>query len=90
MSSSGKASRWARNKQLAQHAGVSVMQIWRWKQLPDFPKAAVLGGIEYNDVHLFDQWMASHTARRNTEPTRGQRAAAKNFRRKNVAEATAI
>jgi hypothetical protein len=41
-----------------------------------------LGGTEYNDLDAFDAWMASHVARRNAEPTRGQRAV-KNLRRKN-------
>ena len=80
MSIPERPGRWARNKQLAQYAGVSVMTIWRWKQLPNFPKAAVIGGVEYNDLAKFDDWMASYIARRDAEPTRGQRAV-KNLRR---------
>jgi predicted DNA-binding transcriptional regulator AlpA len=58
-----QTNRWARNTQLAKHAGVSVMTVWRWKQLPDFPPAAIVGGTEYNDLDVFDAWMASHIAR---------------------------
>ena len=57
-----QTNRWARNTQLAKHAGVSVMTVWRWKQLPDFPPAAIVGGTEYNDLDVFDAWMASHIA----------------------------
>ena len=77
-----QTNRWARNTQLAKYAGVSVMTVWRWKQLPDFPPAAIVGGTEYNDLDVFDAWMATHIARRNAEPIRGRRAA-KNLRRKN-------
>ena len=74
------AGRWARNKQLAQYANVSTMQVWRWKQMPDFPPPAVVNGTEYNDLDAFDRWMSSFIARRDAEPTRGQRAV-KNLRR---------
>jgi hypothetical protein len=66
--------RWARNAQLARYAGVSVMTVWRWKQLPGFPPAAIVNGIEYRDLVAFDSWMSGFIARRDTEPTRGQRA----------------
>ena len=75
-----RANRWARNAQLARHANVSVMTVWRWKQQPDFPPAAVVNGIEYNDLDAFDAWMASHIARGDADPTRGQRAV-ENLRR---------
>jgi hypothetical protein len=75
--------RWARNAQLAKYAGVSTMTVWRWKKLPDFPPAAVVNGIEYNDLDAFDTWMAGNMARRDAEPTRGQRAV-KNLRRDGV------
>jgi hypothetical protein len=72
--------RWARNAQLAKYAGVSTMTVWRWKQMPDFPPAAVVNGIEYRDLDAFDSWMSGFIARRRAEPTRGQRAV-KNLRR---------
>jgi transcriptional regulator with XRE-family HTH domain len=72
--------RWARNAQLAKYAGVSSMTVWRWKKLPDFPKAAVINGIEYRDLDAFDNWMSGFIPRRDAEPTRGQRAV-KNLRR---------
>jgi predicted DNA-binding transcriptional regulator AlpA len=80
-----QAIRWARNAQLAKYAGVSAMTVWRWKQMPDFPSAAVIGGTEYNDLDAFDAWMASHVARRNAEPTRGQRAVKNLLARTNLA-----
>lgn len=80
--------RWARNAQLAKYAGVSTMTVWRWKQMADFPPAAVVNGIEYRDLDAFDNWMSGYIKHRNAEPTRGQRAV-KNLRRKNEApEAT--
>jgi hypothetical protein len=66
--------RWARNAQLAKYAGVSTMTLWRWKQMPDFPPSAVINNTEYNDLDAFDRWMSSFIARRDAEPTRGQRA----------------
>jgi hypothetical protein len=72
--------RWARNAQLAKYAGVSTMTLWRWKQMPDFPPAAVLNGIEYRDLDAFDRWMSGFIARRHAEPTHGQRSV-KNLRR---------
>jgi hypothetical protein len=77
MSDSGKYSRgrWARNKQLADYAGVTVMTLWRWKRMPDFPPSSVLNSIEYNDLDAFDAWMATYIARREDKLTRGQRAA---------------
>jgi hypothetical protein len=59
---------WLRNKQLAARAGVSEMTLWRWKQQEDFPPAAVINGIEYNNVPRFDRWMQKHQA--STEPRR--------------------
>ena len=73
--------KWARNAQLAEYAGVSAMTVWRWKQMPDFPTAAVVNGIEYRDLDAFDHWMS---ARRDAKPTRGQRAV-KNLRREAAA-----
>ena len=71
---------WARNAQLARHANVSVMTVWRWKQQPDFPPAAVVNGIEYNDLDAFDAWMARHIARGDADPTR-RSAGGQNLRR---------
>jgi hypothetical protein len=48
---------WKRNKELAVYAGISEMTLWRWKQLPGFPAAARINGIEYNNVQKFDAWM---------------------------------
>jgi hypothetical protein len=56
------------------------MTVWRWKRMPDFPPAAVLNGIEHNDLEAFDNWMSGFVARRDTKPTRGQRAV-RNLRR---------
>jgi transcriptional regulator with XRE-family HTH domain len=75
---------WARNAQLAKYAGVSSMTIWRWKQIPDFPKAAVINGIEYRNIAEFDNWMSRFIKRRDAELTRGQRAV-KNLRRESGA-----
>ena len=52
--------RWKRNLALAQYAGVTPMTLYRWKQLPDFPAAACINGIEYNDIHKFNSWMRKH------------------------------
>jgi hypothetical protein len=53
--------RWMRNTQLAAYLGVSKMYLWRLKHGPDaaalnFPKAAMINGIEFNDVGLVDAW----------------------------------
>jgi hypothetical protein len=59
--------RWARNKQLAAYAGVSLMTLWRWKNDPKlgFPPAAVINGIEHNNLDAFDKWMWSRAVHRN-------------------------
>jgi hypothetical protein len=56
--------RWARNKATADYLGVSTMTLWRWKRNPklNFPRAAVVNGIERNDLDLVDEWMASNVA----------------------------
>jgi hypothetical protein len=56
--------RWARNKQTAEYLNISVMTLWRWKRDPKlgFPAAAVVNGIERNDLDLVDEWMASNVA----------------------------
>jgi hypothetical protein len=57
------APRWARNAKTARHLNVSGMSLWRWKRDPKlkFPPAAVINGIEYNDLNLVDDWMRSCT-----------------------------
>jgi hypothetical protein len=63
--------RWARNKQTADYLGVSTMTLWRWKKSSklNFPAAAVVNGIERNNLDLVDEWMASNIAAgREIEP----------------------
>ena len=47
--------RWVRNGEL----GVSKMTVWRFKHVPgfDFPPAAVINNIEFNDLDKVDAWM---------------------------------
>jgi hypothetical protein len=56
--------RWARNKETADYLNISVMTLWRWKRNPKlkFPAAAVVNGIERNDLDAIDYWMASNVA----------------------------
>jgi hypothetical protein len=51
--------RWVRNGELARYLGVSKMTIWRFKHVPgfDFPPAAVINNIEFNDLDKVDAWM---------------------------------
>ena len=54
--------RWARNGELAKYLGVSKMYVWRLKNDPDqkgfnFPKAAKINDIEFNDLDKVDAWM---------------------------------
>ena len=51
--------RWVRNGELAKYLGVSKMTIWRFKHVPgfDFPPAAVINNIEFNDLDRVDAWM---------------------------------
>jgi predicted DNA-binding transcriptional regulator AlpA len=51
--------RWVRNGELAKYLGVSKMTIWRFKHVPgfDFPPAAVINNIEFNDLDKVDAWM---------------------------------
>ena len=51
--------RYARNKELAAYIGVTSMCLWRWKRDPElqFPPAAEINGIEYNDLNLIDEWL---------------------------------
>jgi len=51
--------RWVRNGELAKYLGVSKMTVWRFKHVPgfDFPPAAVINNIEFNDLDKVDAWM---------------------------------
>jgi predicted DNA-binding transcriptional regulator AlpA len=51
--------RWVRNSELAKYLGVSKMTIWRFKHDLgfDFPPAAVINRIEFNDLDKVDAWM---------------------------------
>jgi ATP-dependent phosphoenolpyruvate carboxykinase len=53
--------RWARNKATADYLNVSAMTLWRWKHDPalGFPAAAVVNGIEHNNLDAVDAWMNS-------------------------------
>lgn len=57
-------SEWLSNTQLAQHFGVSIMTITRWKNNPllDFPKPRVVNDREYHNRLLIDQWMDAQPA----------------------------
>ena len=59
-----KPPRWTRNAPLARYLNVSDMTIWRWKRNPalNFPPAAVINNVEYNDLNLIDEWMRSRIA----------------------------
>jgi hypothetical protein len=51
--------RWVRNGELAKYLGVSKMYVWRLKHQPEhnFPAAAKINGIEFNDLDKVDAWM---------------------------------
>jgi predicted DNA-binding transcriptional regulator AlpA len=51
--------RWVRNGELAKYLGVSKMTLWRFKRDPsyDFPPAAKINDIEWNDLTKVDAWM---------------------------------
>jgi predicted DNA-binding transcriptional regulator AlpA len=53
----GEKRRWVRNGELAKYLGVSKMTLWRFKRQPDFPPAAVINRIEFNDLDKVDAWM---------------------------------
>jgi uncharacterized protein YjcR len=58
--------RWARNKQLAEYLGISVMTLHRWKRDPklNFPAASEVNNIERNDLDLIDEWLKSRVVDR--------------------------
>jgi hypothetical protein len=48
-----------RNGELAKYLGVSKMYVWRLKNQPghNFPPAAVINNVEFNDLDAVDAWM---------------------------------
>jgi len=63
MSEVQRPPRWARNGATAKYLNISTMGLWRWKHDPklNFPAAAVVNDIEYNDLNAVDDWMRSNT-----------------------------
>lgn len=63
--------RWTRNKPTARYLNASDMTLWRWKRDPElnFPPAAVINGVEYNDLNLVDSWIRSRVVNRLVEET---------------------
>jgi hypothetical protein len=61
--------RWARNAATARYLRISKMSLHRWKRDPrlNFPPAAVINNIEYNDLNKIDDWMESNTVVRLKE-----------------------
>jgi predicted DNA-binding transcriptional regulator AlpA len=57
--------RWVRNGELAKYLGVSKMTIWRFKHEPgfDFPPAAKINNVEFNDLDEVDAWMEARVQR---------------------------
>jgi predicted DNA-binding transcriptional regulator AlpA len=51
--------RWVRNSELAKYLGISKMTLWRFKRDKsfNFPSAAVINAIEFNDLDKVDAWM---------------------------------
>jgi hypothetical protein len=58
----GPPRRWVRNGELAKYLGVSKMYVWRLKhdKSHNFPPAAVINDIEFNDLDKVDAWMEAH------------------------------
>jgi hypothetical protein len=58
--------RWTRNSATARYLGVSNMCLWRWKRDARlaFPDAAVINGVEYNDLDAVDKWIRSRVVSR--------------------------
>ena len=61
----GDRRRWIRNGELAKYLGVSKMTVWRLKHQAGyaFPPAAVINGIESNDLDKVDAWMEARVQR---------------------------
>jgi predicted DNA-binding transcriptional regulator AlpA len=56
--------RWLRNGELAGYLGVSKMTLWRFKREPDFPPAATINNIDFNDLDKVDAWMLARPSGR--------------------------
>ena len=58
--------RWARNGETARYCNVSKMTLWRWKHEPgyNFPPAAKIDSLEFNDLDKVDAWMETHIQER--------------------------
>ena len=60
--------RWVRNGELAKYLGISKMTLWRLKHDPEhkslnFPPAAKINDIEFNDLTAVDAWMEARVTR---------------------------
>jgi predicted DNA-binding transcriptional regulator AlpA len=62
---SGDERGWLRNGELAEYLNVSKMTLWRWKHDPkyDFPAAAKINDMEFNDLDKVDAWMQARIAK---------------------------
>ena len=62
----GGGGRWARNATTARYLRISSMTLWRWKHDPrlNFPAAARINEIEYNNLDRVDDWMESNVVSR--------------------------
>jgi hypothetical protein len=51
--------RYARNAALARYLGISNMTLYRWKRdaALDVPEAALINGIEHNNLDEWDSWL---------------------------------
>lgn len=61
-----RATRFVRNKILAEYLGTTVMTIWRWRHNPTvgFPQATEINGVSYTDLDAVDAWMKSRVVDR--------------------------
>jgi len=52
--------------ELAKYLNVSEMTLWRWKNDPgyDFPAAAKINSMEFNDLDKVDAWMEARISER--------------------------
>ena len=60
-------SKWLRTKQVAEHLGVSVMTLWRWRRDPKlhFPAGSEVNGIEFTHIDRVDEWMRERVVKRH-------------------------
>jgi uncharacterized protein YjcR len=56
------AQQWLRNIELAALLGISQMTLHRWKQLPGFPPASVVCGVERRHIKQINKWMQQQKA----------------------------